>query len=180
MLSAIHKSKAGRVFSFLAAKNLSTIHSFKNAPIDIHPEIEEAIASRSPIVALETAIYTHGMPFPTNVETFESLEKIVRKAGSVPATIGIIDGRVKIGLTLSQLERLADAERKPTVVKVSRRDIGPTLALKKDGGTTCSATLIFAALVGIKVSNDQKHFEHNPRIQHKTFILPLGFCHRRV
>ena len=120
-----------------------------NALIDIHPEVAEALHARKPVVALESTIITHGMPHPLNIETARSVERNVRASGSIPATIGLIDGRVKIGLDPHELERLAECRNKP--VKVSRRDIGAAVALKKDGGTTCSATLIFAALAGIKV-----------------------------
>ncbi|OCH96089.1 indigoidine synthase A-like protein [Obba rivulosa] len=123
----------------------------KGAPVDVHPEVQDALASRRPVVALETTIVTHGMPQPVNLETAKSVESIVRRTGAIPATIGIIGGRVKIGLHPHELEYLADVKNNPGVVKLSRRDIGPALALKKDGGTTCSATLIFAALAGIKV-----------------------------
>jgi pseudouridine-5'-phosphate glycosidase/pseudouridine kinase len=141
-----------RLFSSTTRKLwLNRLRLDQNAPIDIHPEVEEAIQSKKPVVALETTIVTHGMPFPTNLETAQSLERIVRGTGSVPATIGVIAGRVKIGLEPSELDRLADTSRNPSVVKISRRDIGPVLAMKRDGGTTCSATLIFAALAGIKV-----------------------------
>ena len=141
-----------RLFSSTARKLWQNrLRLDQNAPIDVHPEVEEAIQSRKPVVALETTIVTHGMPFPTNLETAQSLERIVRSTGSIPATIGVIAGRVKIGLQPSELERLADTSRNPSVVKISRRDIGPVLAMKRDGGTTCSATLIFAASTGIKV-----------------------------
>ncbi|KAF9453866.1 indigoidine synthase A-like protein [Macrolepiota fuliginosa MF-IS2] len=120
-----------------------------NAPIDVHPEVEDALSSGRPIVSLETALVTHGVPYPTNLELGLELEGIVRSTGSIPATIGMIDGRIKIGLERSELERLADPQRKK--VKISRRDIAPAIALKADGGTTCSATLIFSALAGIKV-----------------------------
>ena len=123
----------------------------RHAPIDVHPEVEAAIQSKRPVVALETTLVTHGLPFPTNLETAQSLEKVVRSTGSTPATIGIIAGRIKIGLQLSELEHLADTVRNPSLVKISRRDIGPALAMKSDGGTTCSGTLILAALAGIKV-----------------------------
>jgi len=119
--------------------------------VDIHPEVRDALATHKPVVALETTIVTHGMPQPVNLKTARSVESIVRNTGAVPATIGIIGGRVKIGLEPQELEYLADVRQNPSVVKVSRRDIGPVIALKKDGGTTCSATLIFAALAGIKV-----------------------------
>ncbi len=124
--------------------------SSRDAPIDIHPEVQDALHNKRPVVALESTIITHGMPSPTNFETALSVENIVRSTGSVPATIAIVDGRVKIGLQPSELERLADVKTS-SPVKVSRRDIGPCLALRKNGGTTCSATLIFASLAGIKV-----------------------------
>jgi pseudouridylate synthase / pseudouridine kinase len=122
----------------------------RGAPIDLHPEVEDALATRKPIVALETAIVTHGMPHPVNLDTARSVEANIRKSGAIPATIGLIDGRVHIGLSNRQLERLATPQA--GAVKVSRRDIAAALALKKDGGTTCSSTLIFAALSGIKVA----------------------------
>ncbi|KAH9898318.1 indigoidine synthase A-like protein [Cubamyces lactineus] len=123
----------------------------EHAPIDVHPEVQEALAHGQPVVALETTIVTHGMPYPANLETARSVERNVRKAGAIPATIGLIEGRVKIGLEPHELERLADVRKNTSVVKLSRRDIGPAIALKRDGGTTCSATLIFSALAGIKV-----------------------------
>lgn len=123
----------------------------QGAPIDVHPEIQEALENQQPVVALETTIVTHGMPYPANLETARSVENIVRKNQAIPATIGIIEGRVKIGLHPHELERLADVKNNPSVVKVSRRDLGPVISLKRDGGTTCSTTLIFAALAGIKV-----------------------------
>ncbi len=93
---------------------------------------------------------THGMPQPTNLETAKAVEGIVRSQGAIPATIGIIQGRVKIGLEAHELEYLADVQNTP-VVKASRRDLGPVLALQRNGGTTCSTTLIFSAMAGIKV-----------------------------
>ncbi|KAI0669815.1 indigoidine synthase A-like protein [Trametes maxima] len=123
----------------------------EHAPIDVHPEVQDALAHGRPVVALETTIVTHGMPYPANLETARSVESNVRKAGAVPATIGLIEGRVKIGLEPSELERLADIHTNNNVVKLSRRDLGAAVALKRDGGTTCSTTLILAALAGIKV-----------------------------
>ncbi|EIN13804.1 indigoidine synthase A-like protein [Punctularia strigosozonata HHB-11173 SS5] len=121
--------------------------------VDVHPEVQDALAHNRPLVALETTIVTHGMPQPTNLETARSVERIVRSTGSVPATIGVISGRVKIGLEPAELEYLADVKQNSGVVKLSRRDIGPAIAMKRDGGTTCSTTLIFAALAGIKNCN---------------------------
>ena len=103
------------------------------------------------MVALETTIVTHGMPQPTNLETARAVENIVRSQGAIPATMGIIGGRIKIGLHPNELEHLADVQSNPSVVKVSRRDLAPAIALKRDGGTTCSTTLMFAAMAGIKV-----------------------------
>ncbi|ESK97925.1 carbohydrate kinase [Moniliophthora roreri MCA 2997] len=123
----------------------------RSIPLQIHPEVEEALANKRPVVALETTLITHGIPYPNNLELALDLESIVRSTGAVPATIGMIGGRVKVGLEKSQLERLADTQNNPSVVKLSRRDIGPAIANKADGGTTCSSTLIFATLAGIKV-----------------------------
>lgn len=120
-----------------------------NAPVDIHPEVEDALAHNKPVVALESTIITHGMPYPTSMDMARSVENIVRSTGSIPATIGIIGGRVKIGLEPHELERLARRTVNP--MKISRRDIGAAIVSKRDGGTTCSSTLIFAALAGIKV-----------------------------
>jgi pseudouridine-5'-phosphate glycosidase/pseudouridine kinase len=104
------------------------------------------------VVALESAIITHGMPQPVNLNTASSVERIVRSTGAVPATIGVLGGRIKIGLEPLELEYLADTKSNPSIVKLSRRDIGPAITQKRDGGTTCSSTLIFAALAGIKAS----------------------------
>ncbi|KAJ4486069.1 indigoidine synthase A-like protein [Lentinula aciculospora] len=119
--------------------------------LDVHPEVLDALASKKPVVALETTLVTHGFPYPTNFELSNSLESIVRSTGAIPATIGIIEGRIKIGLEKAELERLANPEKPGSVVKISRRDISPAVSMKAFGGTTCSATLIFAALAGIKV-----------------------------
>ena len=105
----------------------------EHAPIDIHPEVQEALAHTRPVVALETTTVTHGMPYPTNRETALSVERNVRKAGAVPATIGLIEGRVKIGLEPQHLERLADIANHTCVVKVSRRDLGAAITMRKDG-----------------------------------------------
>lgn len=124
----------------------------RQAPIDVHPEVEDALANGNPVVALESTIITHGMPYPTSLEMAQSVERVVRSTGSVPATIALLGGRIKIGLQPAELERLADQPPNKTAIKLSRRDLAAAIALKKDGGTTCSSTLIFAALAGIKVS----------------------------
>jgi pseudouridine-5'-phosphate glycosidase/pseudouridine kinase len=106
---------------------------WREVPLDIHPEVTDALAHRKPIVALETALVTHGLPYPTNLEVPLALEEVVRSTGSIPATIGIIQGRVKIGLEVHELERLAERKTKP--VKISRRDIAAAIATESDGGS---------------------------------------------
>jgi len=120
-------------FTRFRYRGLSSISSLtRNVPVDIHPEVEHALAHNLPVVALETALVTHGLPNPTNLEVALSLEGIVRSTGSVPATIGIIEGRTKIGLERHELKRLAEKEGKP--VKISRRDIAAAITLGADGG----------------------------------------------
>ena len=116
--------------------------------ISYSTEVQEAIDQKKPIVALESTIISHGMPYPQNVETAREVEQIVRDHGAVPATIALMDGRIKIGLSEEELELLGNS---PDVAKVSRRDIGQLLATKKIGATTVAATMICAELAGIRV-----------------------------
>lgn len=116
--------------------------------IDIKPEVLEALHKGEAIVALESTIISHGMPYPENVTTAQKVEEIIRNEGAVPATIAIIDGRIKVGLDEKQLEHLATSKN---IVKTSRRDIPFVISRKMDGGTTVAATMIIAALAGIKV-----------------------------
>lgn len=111
-------------------------------------EVREAIASGKPIVALETTIISHGMPYPQNIEMARKVEQIIRDEGAVPATIGIMDGKVKIGLNGQELEAFATNKN---VEKVSRRDFPYMLSSGRIGATTVSATMIGAALAGIQV-----------------------------
>jgi pseudouridine-5'-phosphate glycosidase/pseudouridine kinase len=106
----------------------------KNISLDIHPEVEEALAHQKPVVALETALVSHGLPFPQSLDVPLALEEIVRENGAIPATIGIIRGRVKVGLTRAEVERLADGETRKNARKISRRDIGAAIATGVDGG----------------------------------------------
>lgn len=161
-----------RLISLRKASSLSAARG-RRAPIDVHPEVEDALATGKPVVALESTIITHGMPYPTSLEMAQSVERIVRSTGSIPATIAVIGGRIKIGLHPAELERLADQRSNPTAVKLSRRDIAAAIALKKDGGTTCCSTLIFAALAGIKVRMVQMYL-------HVDMTVVLGLCHWRV
>lgn len=115
--------------------------------IQFSEEVEKAKEEGKAIVALESTIISHGMPYPQNVEMAQKVEQIVRDNGGVPATIAIIDGKIKIGLSEDELELLASAEN---VSKVSRRDIAEILATKKIGATTVSSTMICAQLADIK------------------------------
>jgi len=116
--------------------------------IRIAPEIAAALASGAPLVALETTIVTHGMPYPQNVSTALSVEAIVREAGAVPATIAVIDGCIRVGLSAEELEWLATAS---DVLKLSRADLPYALATGRHGATTVAATMICAHLAGIGV-----------------------------
>lgn len=111
-------------------------------------EAAGALAARKPLVALETTILSHGMPYPRNVQTAIEVENIIREAGAVPATIAILDGRIRIGLTEDQLERVGTAK---DVLKLSRADLPYALAAGKNGATTVAATMICANLAGIRV-----------------------------
>lgn len=120
-----------------------------NKYIEISPEVQNAIDNNLPIVALESTIISHGMPFPKNVETAINAENIIRENGCVPATIAIINGKLKVGLNKDELNYLG--KKGKDVTKVSRRDIPYIVALKKDGATTVSATMLIASYVGIKI-----------------------------
>lgn len=117
--------------------------------LSIHPAIVEALETNQPIVALESTIIAHGLPYPVNKQTAYSLEKIIREAGAVPATIAIIEGKIKVGLSTDDLELIAS--EKEQVVKVSRRDLPLVIARKKNGATTVAATMLIASWAGIQV-----------------------------
>jgi len=119
------------------------------APLDFSPEVAEAISSGKAVVALESTIISHGMPYPQNVETALLVEETVRQAGAVPATIAILNGRLKAGLTVEEIEQLG--KRGTDVVKCSRRDLPFIVAREEDGATTVAATMIIAAMAGIQV-----------------------------
>jgi pseudouridine-5'-phosphate glycosidase len=114
----------------------------------IHPEIDLAIREGKPIVALESTVITHGLPFPENEKLASDLEDEVRKNGCIPATIAILDGMICIGLDADKLARLAQTKG---MLKVSSRDIAPAIAQHKSGGTTVAGTLAIAQAAGIKV-----------------------------
>ncbi|QIZ78566.1 pseudouridine-5'-phosphate glycosidase [Ferrimonas lipolytica] len=117
--------------------------------LDIQPEVAAALAANKPVVALESTIISHGMPYPRNVETALLVEQTIRDQGAVPATIAIIGGRLKVGLDEAQIRHLGQAGQ--AVTKVSRRDIPFVVAAEKDGATTVAATMILAAMADIKV-----------------------------
>ncbi|GAB6108688.1 pseudouridine-5'-phosphate glycosidase [Fusibacter bizertensis] len=116
--------------------------------LDIKPEVARAIAEGKAVVALESTIISHGMPYPQNVKTALEVEAIIRANGAIPATIAILGGRLKVGLTEEEVEYLGKA---PSVVKTSRRDIPFIVAKGIDGATTVATTMILAAMAGIKV-----------------------------
>ena len=115
---------------------------------DVHAPVAEALAAGRPVVALESTIITHGMPYPDNAAMAKNVEKIIRAGGAEPATIAVIDGRLKIGLSDEQREALAKTSG---AMKLSRADLGFAVAEKRTGGTTVAATMIAAAIAGIKV-----------------------------
>ena len=116
--------------------------------VDIEPEVAAALAAGRPVVALESTIITHGMPWPANVETARAVEQVVRDNGAVPATIAVLDGRIRVGLSERELGAIGQAK---DVVKASGRDLGAVLARRGSAGTTVSATMLIAAIAGIGV-----------------------------
>ncbi len=120
-----------------------------NKYLDISPEVKQALAGGRPVVALESTIISHGMPYPKNVETALLVEKTIRENGAVPATIAIIGGRLKAGLSPEEIEYLGKSGRK--VAKASRRDLAAIVARGADGATTVTTTMIIAHMAGISV-----------------------------
>lgn len=116
--------------------------------LDLHPEVAAALAAGKPVVALESTIISHGMPFPQNVQMAREVEQIVRDHGATPATIAVLGGRLKVGLTPDELHLLATDKN---VQKISTRDLPVTVALGGHGATTVASTMRIAALAGIRV-----------------------------
>ena len=116
--------------------------------LDIKHEVAKALREGKAVVALESTIISHGMPYPRNVETALKVEEIVRGNGAVPATIAILDGRLKVGLSREEIEILGSGKN---VIKTSRRDIPFIIANKADGATTVASTMIIAELAGVKI-----------------------------
>lgn len=119
--------------------------------IKLSNEVKNALKNKLPIVALESTIISHGMPFPDNYNTAIRLENIVRENNAIPATIAILNGVIHVGLENNELEFLSKPENKNSIIKVSRKDLQAVLGLKLNGATTVAATMLIANLVGIKV-----------------------------
>ena len=117
---------------------------------DMTPEVAAALADGAPVVALESTIITHGMPFPQNLEMARRVEEEIRKGGATPATIAVIEGRIRIGLDDAAMERLAKTPQ-AQVMKLSRADLAVCVASGRTGATTVAATMICARLAGIEV-----------------------------
>ena len=120
-----------------------------NKYLDVSPEVAQALAAGKPVVALESTIISHGMPYPQNVETALAVEQIIRDNGAVPATIAIIGGRLKAGCTKEEIEHLGKTGT--AIAKASRRDLAMLCARGQDGATTVTTTMIIAHMAGIKV-----------------------------
>jgi pseudouridylate synthase len=116
--------------------------------LDIAPEIAAALADRRPIVALESTIIAHGMPYPDNLDVAREIERIIRQVGAVPATIAILKGRLKVGLSEGELQHLVQSRE---IAKASVRDLPVLLATRRDGATTVASTMRVAAMAGIRV-----------------------------
>jgi len=117
--------------------------------LEIAPAVAAALSTGDPVVALESTIISHGMPYPKNVETAALVEAAVRRGGALPATIAVLDGRLKVGLSADEIQTIG--KRGTDVIKCSRRDLPFVVAGKKDGATTVAATMIIAAMAGIRV-----------------------------
>lgn len=152
---ALPSSSASSALSRLSnlQKHLDTSNSFSDNKavrlIKVSPEVSEALSNGNAVVALESTIISHGMPYPQNLETAKEVEAIVRNNGAVPATIAILDGTPCVGLSLEELERLAIIGTKAQ--KTARRDIAHVVATRGNGATTVSATMLIASMVGISV-----------------------------
>ena len=117
--------------------------------LDILPEVKDALEAGKPVVALESTIISHGMPYPQNVETALQVEQIIREEGAVPATIAMIGGRCKAGLSKEEIEYFG--KKGTAIAKASRRDLGVLAARGEDGATTVTTTMIIAHMAGIRV-----------------------------
>jgi pseudouridine-5'-phosphate glycosidase len=124
-------------------QQLTSIHQ----SINLSDEVQAALQEQRPVVALESTVIAHGLPYPTNIEVAQAMESTIRGQGAVPATVGIHDGKIHIGLTLDEIARLGTAQ---DVQKVSRRDLAITLATGRLGATTVAGTMLCASMAGIR------------------------------
>ena len=115
--------------------------------LTLSDEVQTALQEQHPVVALESTVIAHGLPYPANIEVAQSMESAIRAEGAIPATIGIHNGTIKIGLNLDEITHLGIAQN---VRKVSRRDLAITLATKQLGATTVAGTMLCASMVGIR------------------------------
>ena len=120
-----------------------------NRYLEISPEVRQALDAGKPVVALESTIISHGMPYPQNVQTALHVEKIIRDNGAVPATVAILGGKLKLGLSQEEIEYLG--KKGQAVIKASRRDLAVLVARGEDGATTVATTMFIAALAGVSV-----------------------------
>lgn len=134
---------------FLQAAKTSAVLS--NKPVVVSPEIQQALHENKPVVSLESTIITHGLPYPQNLSMAQEVEAVIRSNGAIPATCAFIGGQPHVGLDPLQLQYLSEQAIDNRVNKVSRRDIGYTMARKLDGGTTIALTMILSHMAGIKV-----------------------------
>ncbi|KAL9103971.1 MAG: hypothetical protein Q9163_001033 [Psora crenata] len=148
-------SKGPDLFRLVRSAKLCTV-SHRNPFIKVSDEVRDAVKCKKPVVALESAIYTHGFPYPENTALASHLESVVRHNGGVPATIGVLGGVARVGLDANELSQLTASAGKPDTRKVSRRDLGYICGLgvngrKFNGGTTVSGTMVLARQAGIQV-----------------------------
>ena len=120
-----------------------------NRYLEVSPEVQQALDQGKPVVALESTIISHGMPYPQNMETALNVERIIRENGAVPATVAILGGKLKLGLTHEEIEYLG--KKGQAVIKASRRDLAVLVARGEDGATTVATTMFIAALAGVQV-----------------------------
>ncbi len=139
------------IFYYLCQRKPNAVRNetMMNKYLDLSPEVAEALAQGKPVVALESTIISHGMPYPQNVQTALKVEQTIRDNGATPATIAVIGGRLKAGLTPEEIEYLGRKGRK--VAKASRRDLPVLVARGSDGATTVTTTMIIAHMAGISV-----------------------------
>ncbi|KAK9256465.1 pseudouridine-5'-phosphate glycosidase [Lipomyces tetrasporus] len=126
------------------------VHTFPSH-ITVDPEVKEAVHANKPVVALESTILTHGIPYPHNLEMAHDLNKIIRAEGAVPATIALVNGRPTVGASDEEIEYLCKPPKDGSFIKISRRDLAYAVAHGVTGGTTIAGTMVLAHLAGIRV-----------------------------